>query len=48
MYGSSPCARNKEDMFGIDAGKMCIADDFDDLPEDILAAFYGEDDENFN
>ena len=38
----------KEDCFGMDAGKMWIADDFDELPEDILAAFYGENDESFD
>ena len=26
-------------------GRVWIADDFDELPPDILAAFYGEDDE---
>ncbi len=40
--------REKESCFGIDAGKMWIADDFDELPEDLLAAFYGEDDESFD
>ena len=40
-----PVREEKESVFGIDAGKMWIADDFDDLPEDILAAFYGEDEE---
>lgn len=43
-----PVREKKESVFGIDAGKMWIADDFDELPEDILAAFYGEDDENFD
>lgn len=27
----------------MDEGKARIADDFDELPPDILAAFYGED-----
>ena len=40
--------REKESVFGIDAGKGWIADDFDELPEDIMKAFYGEDDENFD
>ncbi|MGI8410705.1 MAG: type II toxin-antitoxin system Phd/YefM family antitoxin [Pyrinomonadaceae bacterium] len=31
--------------FGMDEGKGWIADDFDELPPDILAAFYGEDEE---
>lgn len=38
----------KEDCFGMDKGKGWIADDFDDLPEDLLAAFYGEDDESLD
>ena len=43
-----PVRDEQEDCFGIDAGKMWIADDFDELPEDILAAFYGENDESFD
>jgi prevent-host-death family protein len=31
-----------KDWFGMDEGKGWIADDFDELPQDILAAFYGE------
>lgn len=31
------------DWWGMDEGKGWIADDFDTLPEDIIAAFYGED-----
>ncbi len=38
----------RESCFGMDAGKIWIADDFDELPEDLLAAFYGEDDESFD
>lgn len=38
----------KEDCFGMDVGKGWIADDFDELPEDLLAAFYGEEDESFD
>ena len=38
--------REKEDCFGIDAGKGWIADDFDVLPDDLMAAFYGEDEKN--
>lgn len=41
-----PVREEKESIFGIDAGKIWIADDFDELPEEILAAFYGEDDES--
>jgi prevent-host-death family protein len=40
--------REKESCFGMDAGKIWIADDFDELPEDLMKAFYGEDDENFD
>lgn len=43
-----PVRDEKESCFGMDAGKMWIADDFDELPEDILAAFYGENDESFD
>ena len=43
-----PVQDEKEDCFGMDAGKIWIADDFDELPEDILAAFYGENDEGFD
>src|SRR5260370_11515231 len=28
---------------GIDRGKIWMADDFDKLPDDLMAAFYGED-----
>jgi prevent-host-death family protein len=39
--------KKKKSAFGMDAGKIKIADDFDTLPDDLLAAFYGEDeDEN--
>ncbi|MEO7673242.1 MAG: type II toxin-antitoxin system prevent-host-death family antitoxin [Pyrinomonadaceae bacterium] len=40
-----PIIENRKDWWGMDEGKGWIADDFDDLPEDILAAFYGEDEE---
>lgn len=36
----------RDSCFGMDAGKIWIADDFDELPRDIMTAFYGEDDEN--
>lgn len=29
----------KEDWFGMDAGKIWIADDFDQLPEDFFGGF---------
>lgn len=39
--------QQKDDWWGMDEGKGWIADDFDELPEDLMAAFYGEDeDEN--
>ncbi len=37
--------QKKESWWGSDAGKIWMADDFDTLPDDIMAAFYGEDDE---
>ena len=43
-----PVRDEKENCFGIDAGKIWIAEDFDTLPEDILAAFCGEKDESFD
>ena len=43
-----PVRDEKEDCFGMDVGKGWIADDFDVLPDDLLAAFYGEDDESFD
>ena len=43
-----PVRQEKENCFGMDAGKIWMADDFDVLPDDLLAAFYGEDDENFD
>lgn len=43
-----PVRDEKESCFGMDAGKMWLADDFDDLPDDLLAAFYGENDESFD
>lgn len=41
-----PVREEREDCFGMDAGKIWIADDFDELPEAILSAFYGENDES--
>ena len=43
-----PVLESKEDWFGMDEGKGWIADDFDELPDDIMAAFYGENDESFD
>ena len=40
-----PVAADTEEWIGMDKGKIWMADDFDDLPDDILAAFYGEDEE---
>ncbi|CAN5412767.1 type II toxin-antitoxin system prevent-host-death family antitoxin [soil metagenome] len=40
--------KQEEDWFGMDEGKIWIADDFDTLPDDLMAAFYGEDDEDFD
>ncbi len=35
------------DWWGMDEGKIWIADDFDEMPDDLMAVFYGEDeDEN--
>jgi len=42
-----PVKDDSMNWWGMDEGKIWIADDFDELPEDIMAAFYGEDeDEN--
>lgn len=41
-----PVRESNEDCFGMDEGKGWIADDFDTLPDDLLAAFYGEDKED--
>jgi prevent-host-death family protein len=35
----------KKSCYGMDEGKGWIAEDFDKLPDDLLVAFYGEDDE---
>ena len=35
----------EKDWWGMDEGKGWIADDFDELPEDLMRAFYGEDDD---
>lgn len=43
-----PVREKRESCFGMDAGKIWIADDFDELPDDFMAAFLGEDDENFD
>ncbi len=43
-----PVREKRESCFGMDAGKGWIADDFDELPDEIMAAFLGESDENFD
>lgn len=35
----------EKDWWGMDEGKGWIADDFNELPEDLMRAFYGEDEE---
>lgn len=40
-----PYVEDEGDWFGMDAGKGWIADDFDELDPELLAAFYGEDDD---
>ena len=40
-----PVESEGKSWFGMDEGKIWIADDFDELPDDIMAAFYGEDEE---
>ncbi len=43
-----PVESEGKDWFGMDEGKGWIADDFDELPADIMAAFYGEDEEEIS
>ncbi len=38
-----PIESEGKDWWGMDEGKGWIADDFDTLPDEIMAAFYGED-----
>jgi prevent-host-death family protein len=38
-----PVQQRNKSVFGMDEGKGWIAEDFDTLPDDLLAAFYGED-----
>lgn len=40
-----PIIAEGSDWFGMDEGKIWMAGDFDKLPDDIMAAFYGEDEE---
>ncbi len=35
--------KTEEDWFGMDEGKIWIADDFDETPEEFLESFGGED-----
>ncbi len=41
-----PVTAEEKDWWGMDEGKGWIADDFDELPDDLMKAFYGEDEEN--
>ena len=34
--------KSDEDWFGMDDGKIWIADDFDEMPQDIIDAFEGK------
>ncbi len=38
----------EEDWFGMDAGKIWIADDFDETPEEFLEYLDKEENENFD
>jgi prevent-host-death family protein len=40
-----PVKQESMDWWGMDEGKAWIAEDFDELPEDLMAAFYGEDED---
>jgi prevent-host-death family protein len=40
--------KEKEEWFGMDEGKVWIADDFDELDPEILALFNGENIESFD
>jgi prevent-host-death family protein len=37
-----PVREPRKPVFGADAGKIWIADDFDDTPDDVVRAFEGE------
>jgi len=37
-----PVREPRKPVFGSDAGKIWIADDFDDTPDDVVRAFEGE------
>ena len=41
-----PMNDTEKDWWGMDEGKGWIADDFDELPDDLMNAFYGEDEKN--
>ena len=41
-----PISESEKDWWGMDEGKGWIADDFDELPEDLMRAFNGEDEED--
>ncbi|HKB77083.1 MAG TPA: type II toxin-antitoxin system Phd/YefM family antitoxin [Myxococcales bacterium] len=38
-----PVREPSKPVFGADAGKIWIADDFDDTPDEVVRAFEGED-----
>jgi prevent-host-death family protein len=40
-----PYVEDEGDWFGMDAGKGWIAEDFDEMEPELLAAFQGEDEE---
>lgn len=41
-----PIQSSNEDWWGMDEGKIEIAADFDELGEDLMAAFYGADEDD--
>ena len=43
-----PVDSPKTDWWGMDEGKGWVADDFDELSEDLMRAFYGEDENESN
>jgi len=40
-----PIEKTDHGWVGMDEGKIWMSDDFDELPEEFLAAFYGENEE---
>ena len=41
-----PVKQDPEEWWGMDEGKGWVADDFDELSDDLMAAFYGEDEDS--